>query len=170
MLSKEHENILKVAEALESEASGLKRKEIDLAFFKKAVDFIKDYADKYHHAKEEDILFREFNKLAEEGCVHCNPVEQMLFEHEEGRRNVRKMESGLSQGNKNLLIEGAMGYAQLIREHIFKEDSILYPMAEGALSDSAKRKMLGKFKEIEGARKKQIKPLLDFVESLGGKG
>ena len=129
MLSKEHENILKVVDALELEITRLKNKNIDTTFFTKVIDFIRNYADKFHHAKEEDILFKEFNKCAEEGCVHCNPVEQMLLEHEEGRKSVKMMESGMNERDRNKLIEGARNYIQLIREHIYKEDNILYPMA-----------------------------------------
>jgi len=51
------------------------------SLFNKVIDFIKNYADKFYHVKEEGILFKEFNKCTEEGCVHCNPVEQMLVEH-----------------------------------------------------------------------------------------
>src|SRR3990167_9577066 len=154
ILIKEHENILIVVERLEKELKELKNKEIDTDFFEKIIKFIRGYADKFHHAKEEDILFKEFNKCAEEGCVHCNPVEQMLIEHDLGRENVKKMEAGLNEKNKNKIIEGANGYICLIKEHIFKEDNILYPMANEALSESTKDKMLKKFKEIENERKK----------------
>src|SRR3989344_1506298 len=134
ILSKEHENILKVIDVLEIKINELKNKEIDTVFFRKVIDFIRNYADKFHHAKEEDILFREFNNCAEEGGVHCNPVGQMLFEHDIGREKVKMMESGLNEKNKSRLIEGSRGYIELIREHIFKEDKILYPMADDALS------------------------------------
>jgi len=166
ILSKEHENILKVIDVLEIKINELKNKEIDTVFFRKVIDFIRNYADKFHHAKEEDILFKEFNKCAEEGCVHCNPVEQMLIEHDLGRENVKKMEAGLNEKNKNKIIEGANGYICLIKEHIFKEDNILYPMANEALSESTKDKMLKKFKEIENERKKIIKPYLDFISAI----
>ncbi len=169
ILLKEHENILKVVNALEFKIEQLENKEIDTTFFKRAIDFIRNYADKFHHAKEEDILFKEFNKYAEEECVHCNPTEQMLFEHDEGRKSVKMMESGLNEKNKNKLIEGAKKYIQLIREHIFKEDNILYPMTDDVLSNSTKEKMLKKFKEIENKRKKDIKVYLDFIKSVGKK-
>src|SRR3990167_9075390 len=125
ILSREHENILKVIDALELEIEQLKNKDIDTIFFKKVIDFIRNYVDKFHHAKEEDILFKEFNKCAEEGCIHCNPVEQMLFEHDEGRKNLKLIEAGLKEKNKTKLIEGVKGYISIIKEHIFKEDNIL---------------------------------------------
>ena len=101
--------------------------------------------------------------------MHCNPTEQMLFEHDEGRKSVKMMESGLNEKNKNKLIDGAKKYIQLIREHIFKEDNILYPMTDDVLSNSTKEKMLKKFKEIENKRKKDIKVYLDFIKSVGKK-
>ena len=166
ILSNEHKDILKVVGALEVEIGQLNDKNIDETFFKKVIDFIKNYVDKFHHAKEEDILFKEFNKCAEEGGVHCNPVEQMLFEHDEGRKNIKIMESGLNEKNKDKIIEGAKGYAQLIREHISKEDCILYPLADDSLSESVKNEMLSQFKEIENKEKKNIEHYLDFVKSL----
>ncbi|MBS3056682.1 MAG: hemerythrin domain-containing protein [Candidatus Aenigmarchaeota archaeon] len=166
ILSKEHKNILKVADALEFEIGRLKDKQIDTIFFKNVIDFIRNYADKFHHAKEEDILFKEFNKCAEEGCMHCNPVEQMLFEHDKGRKNVKVMESGLNEKNKNKLIEGATGYIQLIREHVFKEDNILYPMADESLSKEVEKKMIKKFEKINANKKKEIERFEKFAEEL----
>ena len=82
ILSEEHKNIIKIIEALNKECDSLESgKPLDKEFFIKAVDFIKNYADKFHHAKEEDILFKEFNKSQS----HCNPTEQMLYEHDLGR-------------------------------------------------------------------------------------
>ena len=166
ILSKEHENILKIVDALEFKIEQLNDKSIDISFFKKVIDFIRNYADKFHHAKEEDILFKEFNKCAEEGCVHCNPVEQMLVEHDEGRKNVKLMESGLNEKNKDKLIEGATNYIRLIREHIFKEDNILYPMADEVLSEEVKKIMLEKFKEISIAKKKEVENFEKFTKEV----
>ncbi len=164
ILSKEHENILKVVGALEVEIGQLKDKDIGITFFRNVIDFIRNYADKFHHAKEEDILFREFNKCAEEGCVHCNPVEQMLSEHDEGRRNVKIMEEGLVEKNKEKLIKRAQGYVGLIKEHIFKEDNIFYPMADEALSGEIEKTMLAKFKKINSGKKKEVEKFEKFAD------
>jgi len=169
ILAKEHENILKVAGALEKECERIEKgKKINEEFFKKAIDFIRNYADKFHHAKEEDILFKEFNKCAEEdsGCLHCNPVEQMLVEHDEGRGFVKEMKKSLDNSDKKNLVENARGYVNLIREHIFKEDNILYPMADEALGDKTQKIMLEKFKKIAKINKNRENRHLDFVRSL----
>ncbi|MBS3160045.1 hemerythrin domain-containing protein [Candidatus Woesearchaeota archaeon] len=168
ILIKEHENILIVVERLEKELKELKNKEIDTDFFEKIIKFIRGYADKFHHAKEEDILFKEFNKCAEEGCVHCNPVEQMLFEHDEGRKNLKLIEAGLKEKNKTKLIEGVKGYISIIKEHIFKEDNILYPMADSAFSTNTKNKILSKFKLIE-QKEKDMKYYYGIIKSFEGK-
>lgn len=167
MLSDEHQNILKVIDALLEKCASLEaEKEIDRDFFKKTVDFVRGYADKFHHAKEEDILFKEFNVAAEKGCAHCNPVEQMLVEHNLGRNFIKELEKGLEENDKNKIISGARGYAQLLQEHIFKEDNILYPMADEALDQDTKEEMLKKFKEAEQKLIKEKEKHLSFLESL----
>ena len=153
VLSEEHKHISKVIEALNNECDAFQQeksgKPIDKAFFTSAIDFIRNYADKFHHAKEEDFLFKEFCIAADEGCVHCNPTEQMLHEHELGRGFVKGMEEALQKGNKEKLIENAREYAHLLQEHIFKEDNILYPMADEALKEEIQNNMLKKFKAVE---------------------
>ena len=59
ILSDEHQNILKVINTLIRECDALEsEKGLDKAFFEKAIDFIRNYADKYHHAKEEGVIFQ----------------------------------------------------------------------------------------------------------------
>ncbi len=148
VLSKEHENILKVITALIEESDKLEKGgQIDKKFFEKAIDFIKNYADKFHHAKEEDLLFVEFNKVNSD--LHCNPVEQMLYEHELGREFVKGMAESLITSNKENIIKNARGYADLLKEHIFKEDSILYPLVEEVFDKDTRIRLLKKFSDVE---------------------
>lgn len=144
----EHQNILKFIDAMLTECDQLEKgKETEKAFFIKAIDFIKNYADRYHHAKEEDILFKMM--LENPGGMHCNPIPVMLHEHETGRHFVKGLEEGLNEDNKGKIIENARGYGYLLQDHIYKEDNILYPMAEEALSDQNKEMVLKKYKELE---------------------
>ena len=167
ILVDEHKNILKIVDALEKECNEIKSgKKVDEDFFRKVIDFIRNYADKFHHAKEEDILFKEFCKTAEKGCLHCNPVEQMLYEHDIGRNFVGGIEEGIKEKNKRNIVENALGYVNLIREHIFKEDNILYPMAEKSLKPVALKSIHGKFKKIEEKMKESKKKNLEFVKNI----
>lgn len=136
----------------------------DKAFFTKAVDFIRNYADKFHHAKEEDILFVELCKDTVQ--MHCNPTSQMLFEHDLGRNFVKNMEEGLEGNDSKKVAENARGYAQMIQEHIFKEDSILYPMADEVLSAEIQESMLDRFKQVEIEFDADIKKCLSMVEEF----
>ena len=148
ILSDEHKNISKVIETLVNEYNNLSAgKAIDKDFFEKAVHFIQNYADKFHHAKEEDILFVELHK--DDVQMHCDPIPQLLHEHDLGRNFVKEMIEGVKENQKEKVLQGARGYTDLLKEHIFKEDNILYPMADEALSDQAQESMLEKFKEAE---------------------
>ena len=159
ILSEEHKNIIKIIGALNKECGSLESgKPLDKEFFIKAVDFIKNYADKFHHAKEEDILFKEFNKSQS----HCNPAEQMLYEHDLGRNFVKGMEQASKENNKEKLMENARGYSQLLQEHIYKEDNILYPMADEALNEKTQKSMLEKFKKLEKNKEKYLSVLKYF--------
>ena len=148
ILVNEHKNILIVIDALLKECDGLEsKKEINKDFFKKITEFIRGYADKFHHAKEEDILFIELCK--DTVAMHCNPTQQMLYEHDLGRNFVKGLKKGLQENNPDEIIKNGRGYAELLKEHINKEDNILYPMAEEALDEKTKQIILKKFEEVE---------------------
>ncbi len=147
-LSNEHQNILKLIDAMLTECEELENgKKLDKVFFDEAIDFIKNYADRYHHAKEEDILFKVLLENLEN--MHCNPIPVMLHEHETGRNYVKGLEEGLNENNKEKIVGNARRYGYLLREHISKEDNVLYPMAEEALNDLQKETVLNKYGEVE---------------------
>ena len=169
ILSDEHQNILKVIDTLERECNALESgSKLEKPFFEKAVDFIQNYADKFHHAKEEDILFIEICKDSVQ--MHCNPTQQMLHEHELGRNFVKGLIEGLSEENTKKIIENTRGYAVILREHIYKEDNILYPMADEALPKEIKEYISERFhkaeteKFSEGTKEKYLNIVKDFEE------
>ncbi|MEK6757872.1 MAG: hemerythrin domain-containing protein [Nanoarchaeota archaeon] len=166
-LKDEHKNILKVAELIEKECNMIKSgKNIDKDFFNKSVYFIRYYADKLHHAKEEDILFGELCKEDANKKMHCNPVDQMLYEHNLGRDFVKNLEEAVNKNDKKSAVENALAYVQLIREHIYKEDNILYPMAEDAINEDIKNKMLKKYNEAEKQKKDVKENCLDILKKF----
>ncbi len=163
ILIEEHKIILSFIDTLVEKADELEKGKLDKEFFINAVDFIRSYADKFHHAKEENILFKELNKS--EG-MHCNPVQQMLYEHDSGRKFVKGMEEALKENDKAKLIENVKNYIGLLREHITKEDNILYPMAEEGLDENTKKEMLRKFEKADEKKKKDREKALSFVKNL----
>jgi hemerythrin-like domain-containing protein len=79
----------------------------------------------------------------------------MLMEHEEGRSYVRSMTSAvemLEVGNaagKDALLSGAAQFIRLLREHIQKEDDILFRMADEIISEDQQTQLLSAFEEHE---------------------
>lgn len=109
-------------------------------FYLDGVDFIRNYADRFHHAKEEDVLFEA---LIKNGMPRENsPIAAMLMEHDQGRAYVRAMEAAAQDAltgktvDMTALSRNAMAYVELLREHISKEDEILYPLAERVITDT----------------------------------
>jgi len=149
-LMKEHQLILKYIDLMERYAEFDLKDLIAPILFENAncfIQFIHEFADHFHHAKEEDILFRY---LEVPGVLtHCNPVPQMLFEHSKAREFVRNMENAIQAKKINELTTNAGQYARLLKEHIYKEDNILYPMAERGLSDEAKSSLLKEYIETD---------------------
>ncbi|MFZ2947887.1 MAG: hemerythrin domain-containing protein [Desulfuromonadaceae bacterium] len=109
-------------------------------FYLDGVDFIRNYADRFHHAKEEDVLFEA---LIKNGMPRENsPIAAMLMEHDQGRAFVKAMETAALEamngqgGRERAIADNALAYGELLREHISKEDEILYPLAERVIPDT----------------------------------
>ena len=149
-LMKEHQLILKYVHLMERYTEiGLKNLNTPVLFEKGNcfIEFIHEFADDFHHAKEEDILFRYLDVPGV--LTHCNPVPQMLLEHNKARDFVWNMENAIQTKDINGLVVNAGQYARLLKEHIYKEDNILYPMAERGLSDEAKLSLLKEYAETD---------------------
>ena len=106
------------------------------------VYFIRSYADKFHHAKEEDILFKYFDE-------NLDIIKAMHEDHETGRGHVRAIIEALEKKDKKAVIEHLNGYKDLLTEHIKKEDEILYPWMDRGLSIQQVGELFAKFNEAE---------------------
>lgn len=150
-LSKEHQLILKYVDLMGRYAElSLKQPDTPQLMMESAagfIEFIHEFADKFHHAKEEDILFKYLQVPGV--LMHCNPVPQMLMEHDKAREFVRNMELAVQEKSLNGLADNAVQYARLLKEHIYKEDNILYPMGERGLTDEAKTALLKEYAQTD---------------------
>lgn len=153
-LVEEHRLILRMIALLERKApptvAGNYR---NWQFYLDGVDFIRNYADRYHHAKEEDVLFEA---LVENGMPRQNsPVAAMLMEHDQGRAYVGAMEAAARQalegheGQAQTVADNALAYAALLKEHIAKEDDILYPLAERVIPEALRPGIVAGYEEAE---------------------
>jgi hemerythrin-like domain-containing protein len=157
VLKTEHRAIELMLRILDNVSDRLERGEtVDTGDLEAMVEFIRVFADRCHHAKEEDHLFPAMEKagIPREG----GPVGVMLFEHDRGREFVRGLAEGisrLSQGDTGAaaqVVRNARGYANLLREHINQEDNILYEIADAQLSHEEQARLVEEFERVEEER------------------
>lgn len=129
-LKEDHETIKSALAILDRMASLIRR---NTAPDKKDIfivmRFLSEFVDKCHHGKEEIILFPAMIEagLAAKG----GPIEVMLAEHAEGRNLAKAMRKSVdNQADFAGFGTAAAEYAILFRNHTYKEDSILFPMAD----------------------------------------
>ncbi len=153
-LKDEHKVIMRMLDVMEAMCGRLGQGEtVDLDFLDQAVDFIRTFADKCHHGKEQDTLFPAMGKKG--FPMNTGPIAVMLVEHDQGRTFVKGLDAAvqrLKAGDKTAIPEisrNAMGYVGLLRDHIDKEDNILYPMGERVLSPEDNEILLEEFERIE---------------------
>ncbi|MCS7261255.1 MAG: hemerythrin domain-containing protein, partial [Anaerolineae bacterium] len=135
ILKEEHQVILRVIASLERGVELLERgSPMRPGFFADVARFIKGFADGCHHKKEEGVLFTRME--AHGMSRQAGPIAVMLAEHEHGRRYTqglaeaaRRLEEGDASARIELILN-ARGYIELLRQHIAKEDAILFPMAD----------------------------------------
>jgi len=154
VMKDEHQLILRMIALVERNTALMEEGKFrNWQFFLDAVDFIRNYADRFHHAKEEEVLFVA---LVKNGMPEKqSPIEAMHMEHEQGRAFVRGMEEAAQKaldgvsGQIPIIGENANGYAELLRGHIDKEDNILYPLAERVLPEDVRPEMLTAYQSAE---------------------
>jgi hemerythrin-like domain-containing protein len=155
-LSEEHRVIEQVLRCLLEMATRAKAaRRVDAADAESALRFFKTFADACHHKKEEDVLFPA---LARVGFgPQAGPVAVMLEEHELGRRYVRRVETALKEAclGKEAAVEefvaAVRAYADLLTQHIAKEDQVLFPLADHALRGTEAAAVKSGFENAETA-------------------
>ncbi|HAE63055.1 MAG TPA: hemerythrin [Eubacteriaceae bacterium] len=117
----------------------LNGEQVDFEDFYKMIDFVRNYADKHHHGKEEDFLF---NRMVEnQGSAAEKLVKNgMLVEHDLGRLHMQELEEAIERvkagddESKLDVIANAVSYTHLLHRHIDKEDAVVYKFAQNGLS------------------------------------
>lgn len=123
-------------------------------FINVAVDFIKTYADKLHHGKEEDVLFRDLakKKMSPE---HKKTMEELVREHVLGRGNVKKLIEARTeyiQGKKEAVKEILENMEILVKfypKHIEKEDKHFFIPVMSYFNKDEQAAMLNEFNEFD---------------------
>jgi hemerythrin-like domain-containing protein len=144
VLRDEHRLILRVLGLLESAAARLSAGgALPAGWWEQTIGWLREFADHNHHAKEERYLFPA---LAKAGVpVQGGPVGVMLAEHEQGRALMRAMDTGDLRSRT----DAARRYIELLREHIDKENGVLFPLTDAVLDEPIRRALGREFETVE---------------------
>lgn len=152
----DHRLIEKVLSALEAKLNDPAAAEFPADFVEQALAFFVEFADGNHHYKEEEALFPA---LSQRGvAVEGGPIGMMLYEHTVGRKclaGVRENLEAARQGRveaQSAVRRYASEYVQVLRQHIWKEDNVLFPMARQVLDPQAAGDMLARFHDETNPR------------------
>jgi hemerythrin-like domain-containing protein len=147
----EHRLIEKMVDVLKKELTEVNGgKKPDTRLIYAAVDFFRTYADRTHHGKEEDILFRDLSAkpLMDE---HKKIVAELMEEHVLARKNVLglydanvRYEKGDSSAVSDIS-SAIKNLTELYPEHIEKEDRRFFIPAMDYFSEEEQVKMLREF-------------------------
>ena len=131
-LEYEHEMISHLLAAMqEYSLSILRTKQVDREWLKNCLDYLQEYADVFHHQKEEELVFSRLKQASPQGKLL---VEQgMLVEHDLARYYIRSMKKLLKKDVTEEVCVRLIGFIQayidLLERHIEKENSVAYPYA-----------------------------------------
>lgn len=141
-LAEEHEYVMLVVGAMETEAAYIERTgNVHIERVAQMVDFTRNFTDGHHHSKEEDLLFP---LLEERSAAAGGTISVLLSEHEAARDCIRAIDSALpdavgddgerAAAARGDIVDNLRLYAFLLPLHIGKEDSVLFSLTDELLS------------------------------------
>ncbi len=143
ILRDEHRVILRALDVLESAADRLAAGgTVPDGWWSGLVEWLRAFADQNHHAKEERLLFPAMRETGLPG--DGGPIAVMLEEHDRGRFLVHEME----RGDALARVARARDYIRELREHIAKENGVLFPLADTLLDPRAQRAVEREFEAL----------------------
>lgn len=130
------------------------------------IHFFKNYSDKYHHRKEEEILFPEMerkNEMLADGVIH-----EMMSNHEDFREMIRSIENSLSDKNYTDAEKWLYQYTEALLDHIAVENDEVFQMAESLFTDDELDKIYFRFQDSDRELGDELKAeLANLSVSLG---
>ena len=176
ILTQEHSLILQALENLFKAQKKIERDQLlPKSFFEMALVFLREFADQFHHFKEEYLMFGLL-ALKKEGAFD-GPIGSLRYQHERCRACIDEISNsldGYSDGDgiaTTRLLENLAAYVSLLRRHIYEEDHTFFPMADKELSKEEDAILLVQFKKEDekmGAQTfyEQNRAILDEMKAL----
>lgn len=174
LLRDEHRSILRVLDVLERLLDRGEKEEWDFDAIDDSIAFFRLFADACHHGKEEGLLFPE---LEAHGMPRdAGPIAVMLLEHQRGRAFVVQMARSLERARTGdaeevgRLVNAGRGYINLLRNHILKEDNVLFNLADQIVAGQACQRLCNDYdtvcaRRFEGRSKRELERLAAELET-----
>ncbi|MEJ2296669.1 MAG: hemerythrin domain-containing protein [Candidatus Lokiarchaeota archaeon] len=155
LLMIEHRLIERMIALMDEEITKMKQfNKANPLFIDTAVDFIRMYADRTHHGKEEDILFRDLEKK-DLSPNHNKIMEELVEEHKWARSMVAKLVDEKNEYEKgsidklNEIISTMSELTEFYPKHIEKEDKHFFIPVMKYFTQEEQDKMLGEFWDFD---------------------
>jgi len=147
-LRKEHETILFVLKILDKVmAANEEEDDVKLEYYDELIYFFKIFADKCHHGKEENYLFEA---LVNSGFQkEDGPIAVMLQEHRQAREYLEMMSDAVKREDLTGFNDNAEQYRDLLKNHIDKEENIIFAMADKIVDEESQDCLFEKFEQYE---------------------
>ncbi len=148
ILKNEHRVIERVLDCLDKMADLFSKEgRVEAGPARDAIEFLRTFADKCHHHKEEERLFPLMESKG--FSADAGPTAVMRNEHVQGRALIGRMDAAVDRDDVKEFADAARAYALLLRQHIEKEDHCLFPMADQALGSQENEDLLQAFERVE---------------------
>jgi hemerythrin-like domain-containing protein len=155
LLMKEHRLIERMIRVMNTKLENIKKEnKANPLFIDTTVDFIRTYADRCHHGKEEDILFRDLAKKSI-SAEHKRIMDELIKEHVMGRNNVKKLieaKDRYAQKDKRALSDMLSHMETLVKfypKHIEKEDKHFFIPCMDYFTEQERDVMLNEMWEFD---------------------
>jgi hemerythrin-like domain-containing protein len=149
-LENDHIQILRLIEVMERITESVNP---NVEHLELIVKIIREFADGLHHAKEEQLLFP---LMVQKGFSNeSGPVAVMLHDHAQGRNYVREIDENITSFKNGdhaalkIVYQEMKGYADLLKNHIGKENNVLFRMADKAFTPAEQESLLIEFGKVE---------------------
>lgn len=164
LLHEEHSYIKELLEKTSKLFQSRETKEEVKESLLKCVSFFREYADNYHHNKEEKVLFPEMvkrNEMLQFGVIH-----EMLENHEDFRIALAEVEDFIMENNFESAEKRFNSYADSLLEHIAVEEEEVFQIAETLFSEVELQNIYYLFKDCDRVLGEEEKDSLEKIATF----